>query len=170
MTYEDKILTYYDELVRRTNRLYFDKDETLDAVQNVYLKFSSPVVRERYKDCSLKELRYLLHTALRLGFIDYLRTKGRKVQSVDISVEEFVTVSSSTATDTQLIVEDVTYITKEQVLDGDSTFTRTWYEENMLIVCPAGGEGWYLTNFYGTTEEICACDSTTGAVRIILNL
>lgn len=61
-------------------------------------------------------------------------------------------------------LSDGTYITKEQTLAEDSTFTQTWYENNMVVVCPNGGEGWYQAVFYSPETQICTCDTATNEV------
>lgn len=54
------------------------------------------------------------------------------------------------------------FLTKEQVLNGDSTFSQTWYEDNLMVVMPNAGEGYYGSVFYSPGERFCLCDTITG--------
>jgi hypothetical protein len=68
------------------------------------------------------------------------------------------------------IAQDV-WLTKEDVLQGDSTFSQSWYENNFIAVFPAGGKGEYLGNYYTPGKSICECDSISmEGQRIIIHL
>lgn len=63
---------------------------------------------------------------------------------------------------------DSLWLTKQEVLNGDSTFTQTWYEENMIIICPNGGKGFYRAVFYHPETKLCICDTVTGKQKGVL--
>jgi hypothetical protein len=64
--------------------------------------------------------------------------------------------------DTIYYKDSVSYLTKRQILNGDSTFTQTWYEDNLMVVMPNAGEGHYMAVYYTPENKFCFCDTASG--------
>lgn len=113
MSYENKILMHWNYFYWTAMKMYFDKTIIEDVVQDLYVKFFSKSIRQRYGDKSSKELRNIMQKSLQRMFIDYLRTRGRNKRENHtniLPVDEVLDIRSGDKTDAFLLLEEIKVI------------------------------------------------------------